>query len=73
MPKLGHGTAAPPVGVWREFGFGGGGAVAVVAVVHGGSGLGQTAGRSYLEDRGAVGGIRGVGACNYLGIREQRF
>ena len=55
MPKLGHGTAAPPVGVWREFGFGGGGAV---ALVHGGSGLGQAAGRSYLEDRAAVGGTR---------------
>jgi hypothetical protein len=66
------GTAALGVGVLRELGFGGGGAVALVPVDgllevsfyltdgrHGGSGLGQTAGLSYIEDRAVVGGIRG--------------
>jgi hypothetical protein len=60
----------------RELGFGGGGAVALAPVDgllevsfyltdgrHGGSGLGQTAGLSYIEDRAVVGGIRGVIVC----------
>ena len=70
MLELGEGAAALPVGVWRGLGFGG---VGAVALVHGGSGLGQAAGRSYFEDRAALWGTRGEGARKYLGIRGQRF
>ena len=43
--EMGNGTAALPVGVLRELGFGG---VGGLALVHGGSGLGQAGRRPVL-------------------------
>ena len=68
--ELGGGTAAIPVGVWREFGFGGGGAV---ALVHGGSGVDRPEACPTLRIEQRLREFGGAVRVSAWVIREQRF